>query len=53
LLQAADFICTLNLISQKISDGQDLSKSEEAFFGSKKELRKKYLKYLNSIKFPQ
>lgn len=45
LFQAADMICTLELLAVKLEYGQ-LSKSELAFFGSARNLKKNYLKPL-------
>ena len=41
--QAADMVCTLALPAHKLEDG-NLSKSEQAFFGSRRDLIKNYLK---------
>lgn len=43
LFQAADMVCTLALPARKLEDG-NLSKSEQAFFGSRRDLIKNYLK---------
>lgn len=43
LLEAADMVCTLALPARKLEDG-NLSKSEQAFFGSRRGLIKNYLK---------
>lgn len=43
LFQAADMVCTLALLARKLEDG-NLSKSEQAFFGSRRDLIKNYLK---------
>ncbi|MEE1274634.1 MAG: DUF3800 domain-containing protein [Olegusella sp.] len=45
LFQAADMICTLGLLEEKSNEGE-LSKSERAFFGSPRDLRKNYLRPL-------
>ena len=45
LFQAADMICTLELLAVKVADGQ-LSKSEREFFGGVRDLKKNYLKPL-------
>ena len=43
LFQVADLICTMKLVELKI-DNNLYSKSEEMFFGNKRDLRKNYLK---------
>ena len=43
LFQAADMFCTLELLTQKLQDGC-LTRSEETFFRSVRDLRKNYLK---------
>ncbi len=43
LFQAADMFCTLRLLEEKCKNGQ-LSKSESAFFGSKRDVKKNFLK---------
>lgn len=45
LLQAADMICTLELLCAKVSDSA-LSRSEREFFGGVRDLKKNYLKPL-------
>lgn len=45
LFQAADMICTLELLAAKLEDG-GLSKSEDEFFGGARNLKKNYLKPL-------
>lgn len=45
LFQAADMICTLELLAAKLEDGS-LSKSEDEFFGGARNLKKNYLKPL-------
>lgn len=45
LFQAADLLCTLELIRLK-SDDQGLSKSERLFFGNTRDLKKNYIKPL-------
>lgn len=49
LFQVADLICTLELLSIK-ERNHLLTKSEEMFFGSVKELKKSYLKPLQKKK---
>lgn len=45
LFQAADMVCTLELLAAKVADGS-LSRSEREFFGGVRDLRKNYLKPL-------
>ncbi len=52
LFQVADLICTFELISLK-NDNHILSKSEEVFFGSIRDMKKNYLKPLSKKKFQQ
>ncbi len=47
LFQVADLICTLQLLELK-ADRHELSKSEYAFFGDERTLRKNYLKVFKS-----
>ena len=51
LFQAADLICTLELIKNKLSCGKSLTASEQKFFGSASKLRKNYLKFFETIEF--
>ena len=51
LFQAADLICTLELIKNKLSCGKSLTASEQIFFGSVSKLRKNYLKFFEGIEF--
>ncbi len=51
LFQAADLICTLELIKNKLSCGKSLTASEQKFFGSASKLRKNYLKFFEAIEF--
>ena len=51
LFQAADFICTLSLLEQKLLSGQDFTNSEKLFFNSVRDFRINYLKHLKKIKF--
>lgn len=51
LFQAADLICTLALIKNKLISGKKLTNSEEIFFGSAGKLRKNYLKFFEKIEF--
>ena len=50
LFQVADFICTLELIHLK-DERHILSKSEEAFFGSMRDMRKNYIKPMCKMHF--
>lgn len=49
--QVADFICTLELISEKYRENGKLSNSEHYFFRSYGEFKKKYLSILGKISF--
>jgi len=49
LFQVADFLCTMELISLKISDNT-LSKSEMQFFGNLRDLKKNYIKQIQRFK---
>ena len=51
LLQAADLMCTLELLRLKDAAGR-LSRSELAFFGSAGRLRKNYLRDLERLRMP-
>lgn len=51
LFQVADFICTLSLINHKLNCGQNFTKSEQLFFGSKRNLKINYLKHINKLEF--
>lgn len=50
LFQAADMICTLELLAAKLED-DGLSKSEDEFFGGARNLKKNYLKPLERKPF--
>lgn len=50
LFQVADLICTMKLIGLK-KEYNILSKSEESFFGSKRDLHKNYIKPLSKKQF--
>lgn len=50
LLQAADFVCSMELLKQKRSNNL-LTKSEQNFFYKPNELKKNYLKSINKKKF--
>ena len=52
LFQAADLICTLELIRMKDA-AHELSKSELDFFGSAGKIRKDYLKQLDKMRFQE
>ena len=47
LFQVADFICTLSLINHKLICGQNLTKSEQIFFGTKRKLKLSKYQKLN------
>ena len=53
LFQAADLICTLALIKNKLLSNKPLNNSEEIFFGSAGKFRKNYLKFFEKIEFHQ
>lgn len=53
LFQVADFICTLALINHKLQCGQSFTKSEQLFFGSKRNLKMSYLKHIKKLNFEQ
>ena len=53
LFQVADFICTLSLISHKLACGQNFTKSEQLFFGSRRNLKMNYLKHIKKLDFEQ
>ena len=50
LFQAADLLCTLELLAQK-AENKTLSRSELAFFHSERELRRTYLKPIQQKRF--
>ena len=50
LFQAADLLCTLELLAQK-AENKALSRSELAFFHSERELRRTYLKPIQQKRF--
>jgi len=50
LFQAADMLCTLELLRQKMLD-KTLSKSELRFFNSVKDLKRTYLKAADKLRF--
>ena len=51
LSQAADLVCTLELLRLKEKYGATMSRSEEIFFGSRRRLRKMFLKTLDRMSF--
>ncbi len=51
LFQAADFICTLELMRLRIAEGQGLNKSEIAFFGNARLFRRNILAQLSGKGF--
>ncbi len=51
LFQVADFICTLSLINHKLNCGQSFTKSEQLFFGSRRNLKMNYLKHIKKFNF--
>ena len=51
LFQAADFICTLELIRLRIANGAGLNKSEAAFFGNARLFRRNVLAQLSGKNF--
>lgn len=50
LFQAADLICTMELIERKMQK-KSLSKSEQLFFGTLRDLKKNYLKPIERMRF--
>ena len=50
LFQVADLFCTLELVSLK-DERHIMSKSEEAFFGSMRDMKKNYLKPMYKKRF--
>ena len=44
LFQVADLICTIELLNTKIEAGEQLSKSEQYVFHSKREFKKDFIK---------
>ena len=51
LSQAADLVCTLELLRQKEEYGGAMSHSEEIFFGNRRRLKKVFLKTLDRMVF--
>ena len=51
LSQAADLICTLELLRLKEERGVSMSRSEEIFFESRRRLNKVFFKTLNKMSF--
>ena len=52
LFQVADLLCTMKLINIKFEKGMQ-SSSEQAFFGSLRDLKKNYLKPLSKLRFDE
>ena len=53
LSQAADMLCTLELMREKSENGVGMSKSELIFFESMRRLSKVFLKTLKKLEFPK
>lgn len=53
LSQAADMVCTLELMREKSENGAGMSKSEFIFFESRRRLSKVFLKTLKGLEFPK
>ncbi|WP_242369788.1 DUF3800 domain-containing protein [Adlercreutzia muris] len=53
LSQAADMLCTLELMREKSENGIGMSKSELIFFESRRRLSKVFLKTLKKLEFPK
>lgn len=53
LSQAADMVCTLELMREKSENGAGMSKSELIFFESRRRLSKVFLKTLKGLEFPK
>lgn len=51
LFQVADLICTIELLGKKIESGEQLSKSEEYIFHSKRAFKKDFLKKIVDKQF--
>ena len=51
LFQAADLLCTLELVSLKLENNM-FSKSEKTFFGNIRDLKKNYIKPLSKKEWP-
>jgi len=51
LFQAADLLCTLELVKLKLENNM-FSKSEKTFFGSIRDLEKNYIKPLSKKEWP-
>ena len=51
LFQAADFICTLELMRMRIAEGKGLNKSEIAFFGNARLFKRNVLAQLSGKDF--
>lgn len=50
LFQVADLLCTLSLVATKY-ENHCISKSEEAFFGTRREFKKNFGKHLEAMQF--
>lgn len=50
LFQVADLLCTMELIKRK-HETHSLSRSEQIFFGSVRDLKKNYLRPLERLRF--
>ena len=50
LFQVADLLCTMELIKLKIAHGL-YSKSEEMFFGNRRDLKRNYLRHLEKLEW--
>ena len=50
LFQVADLLCTLSLVTTKY-ENHCISKSEEAFFGTRREFKKNFGKHLEAMQF--
>ena len=50
LFQSADLLCTLEMLRKKVDSKVPLSNSEKIFFGSRRRLKKDYLKTASAFK---
>ena len=53
LFQVADLICTLELLNKKMEEGEQLSKSEQYIFHSKRDFKKDFMKKIVKKKFKE
>ena len=53
LFQVADLICTLELLNKKMEEGEQLSKSEQYIFHSKRDFKKDFMKKIVEKKFKE